>query len=360
MLLCLASGQDLEVQMNNHPYENLPSDAFWHQAISARNPLEISGLYQPKFQIRQNHNIATAGSCFAQHFGAALKQRDWQFLDEEPAPPILPEDLCIKNNFGLFSARYGNIYSARQMLQTLQRALGEFSPIDDAWVKNGKLLDPMRPRIEPEGYENKQELEDARDAHLAAVLRVIKNAKHFVFTLGLTEAWINIKDGLVYPICPGTFAGEFDETAHEFHNFTFRETYEDLVSFFELARKINPKIQFLLTVSPVPLTATASGEHVLTASFRSKSVLRAVCAEICDSFDFVDYFPSYEMVSAHPYKAMFFEPDMRSVSQFGVNYVMDRFFNAHGGAVVIPEEPPAKTSQSNPQCDEEILKGFAK
>ena len=36
-----------------------------------------------------------------------------------------------------------------------------------------------------------------------------------------------------------------------------------------------PKLRILLTVSPVPLTATAGDDHVLLATTYSKSVLRA-------------------------------------------------------------------------------------
>ncbi len=351
--------------MSDHPYRNLPDHAFWHQAISSRNPLDIAGLYRPKFKIRRHQKIATAGSCFAQHFSRALIRRNCVFVDEEPAPDMLPVDLHKDFNYGIFSARYANIYTPRQMLQTLQRAMGLFDPVDDAWVKNGKLLDPLRPMIEPAGYDDKQQLDDARNAHLAAVRRVFTKTKIFVFTLGLTEAWINKKDGMVYPMCPGTTGGEFDSDTHGFHNFTFKETYDDLAYFIKLARETRPDMKFLLTVSPVPLTATASGQHVLAASVRSKSVLRAVCAEICDAFDFVDYFPSYEAISSHPFKGQFFEPDMRAVSQSGVDFAMDMFFDAQGIAapskdIKNPGNDDKAKAAADLQCEEEILKSFAR
>ena len=347
--------------MNDHPYKNLPDSAFWREAVSLRNPTDIAEIYQPKFQIRQNQKIATAGSCFAQHFSKALKKRKCIFLDEEPAPDILPEALRRQFNYGIYSARYANIYTARQMRQTLDRAIGEFDPIDDAWVKADTLQDPLRPLIEPEGYENRHELDDARMSHLAAIRRVFGSARVFVLTLGLTEAWENTKDGLVYPMCPGTVGGEFDQSQHKFRNFTFREIYDDLSTFFKAARLLRPGMRFLLTVSPVPLTATASGEHVLSATIRSKSTLRAVCAELVDAYDYVDYFPSYELISSHPFKGFFFEPDMRAVSKAGVDFAMNTFFDAHGIQTEEPEPCDADgVDEIDIQCEEEILKGFAK
>src|SRR5689334_16646909 len=42
-------------------------------------------------------------------------------------------------------------------------------------------------------------------------------------------------------------------------------------------RELNAKVKLILTVSPVPLVATATHEHVLLASTFSKSVLRTAC-----------------------------------------------------------------------------------
>ncbi|MBL4806104.1 MAG: GSCFA domain-containing protein [Rhodobacteraceae bacterium] len=349
--------------MSDHPYTQLPTEAFWRESISMRHPMEISDIYRPKFSIDKTQKIATAGSCFAQHFSKALKQRGYNFIDEEPAPNILEGNLINKYNYEIYSARYANIYTARQMLQTLKRALGEFAPQDTAWYNNGRFFDPLRPLIEPAGYDSRAELDIARTAHLSAVKRVFESTDIFVFTFGLTEAWAHHVDGLVYPMCPGTVGGKFDPKLHKFHNFTFQENYDDMVEFIELARILQPNMRFLLTVSPVPLTATASGEHVLAATVRSKSTLRTVCAEICDHFEYVDYFPSYELISSPPFKGFFFEHDMRSVSATGVDFAMTTFFRAHADDDNIDKNEKIgapELAQNELQCEEEILKGFGK
>lgn len=349
--------------MDAHPYTNLPKRAFWHGSVSGRNCLDIKDVYDPKFEITQSHKIATAGSCFAQHFSRALRARGCNFLNTEPAPEILSSALCQKYNYGVFSARYGNIYTPRQMRQTLARAVGAFDPADQIWTKGNRFQDPLRPNIEPDGFESQQELHASRLAHLAAVRRIFQEADIFVFTLGLTESWVNTIDGTVYPLCPGTAGGVFDQGLHRLENFGFQDNFNDLTAFFDMAQEINPKIRFLLTVSPVPLSATASGSHVLAATVRSKSVLRAVCAEIVDAFDYVDYFPSYELISAPPFKGRFFEKNMRTVSDEGVDFVMNAFFDAHGILPIVPQKAEHKTDTkiySELQCEEEILASFSK
>ena len=91
-------------------------------------------------------------------------------------------------------------------------------------------------------------------------------------------------------------------------------------------RILNPEIKILLTVSPVPLTATATGHHVLLATQYSKSVLRAVAGDLSEMAKDIDYFPSYEIIAAPPTRAQFFAPNMRSVAPEGVALVMEHFF----------------------------------
>ena len=90
--------------------------------------------------------------------------------------------------------------------------------------------------------------------------------------------------------------------------------------------QMNPELHILLTVSPVPLVATASGDHVLVATQYSKSVLRAVAGDMARSHAQVDYFPSYEIIAAPPSRATFFEPNMRAIAGDGADLVMRHFF----------------------------------
>ena len=128
-----------------------------------------------------------------------------------------------------------------------------------------------------------------------------------------------------------------------FKNFRFSEVLNDTVDFLEMARGINPQMRFLFTVSPVPLTATATNQHVLPATVYSKSVLRAVCGEVMAACDYVDYYPSYELVASHPMRGTFFRPNMRNVTAEGVARVMDIFFNAHGDGQTAPPGPRNQT-----------------
>jgi hypothetical protein len=134
-------------------------------------------------------------------------------------------------------------------------------------------------------------------------------------------------------------------------------------AFIALAREKNPKMKFLLTVSPVPLTATATDQHVLPATIYSKSVLRAVAGALSQKHDFVDYFPSYELIASHPMRAMYYMPNLRNVAAEGVAQAMDVFFFAIGDQSADIERSdqatPVEASSDDLVCEEAILETFS-
>lgn len=341
------------------PYSKQPRRAFWASGVARRG---ITDIYRPRVALTDQTRVVCAGSCFAQHIGRQLKQRGLRFVDLEPPPPTFPAQDLHDYGFDLYSARYGNLYSVRQLVQLFERAEGRLVPTEDAWVEaDGRVRDPFRPTVEPGGFASIEEMHRDRAWHLAQVARLLDQCDLFIFTFGLTEAWECRADGVVLPVCPGTAGGSFDPARYQFRNFGFAEVLEDATRFIRYARRVNPDLKFLFTVSPVPLTATATDNHVLVASMYSKSVLRAVCGALVEGFEGVDYFPSYEIVAGHPSKARHYLPDLRGVALDGVEEVMGVFFAAHGMA---ERAEPVQTSadaqdetliQSDLICEEELL-----
>ncbi|WP_226554144.1 GSCFA domain-containing protein [Celeribacter naphthalenivorans] len=342
------------------PYDTLPASAFWRSGVAEAEPSAIKGLYLPKFPITRETKIMTAGSCFAQHVHRALVARNWAVIDTEtPVAPIAREVLN-RFGYGLYSARYGNIYTARQMLQLLREALGEFTPAEPIWTREGRYVDAQRPNVEPEGLERPEHVRQARRVHLRRVLRAVKEAEVFVFTLGLTEVWRHRDSGTVYPTAPGTLAGDYDPEHYEFHNFTLPELRKDLEQLRTLLVLLRPGIRMVLTVSPVPLTATASGKHVMVSTGYSKAVLRAAAGELADSYGDVDYFPSYELITNPAAQGRFYKDNLRSVTDEGVAAAMSMFFQAHDpkGAAYVAANTAAQGDEDEDDdlvCEEALI-----
>jgi len=341
-----------------HPYDDLPSDALWRTAVADPDPFDIAGMAKGVTQIAKTDAVATAGSCFAQHISRRLRTNGFRFVDVEPAPPGL-EQRSAEFGYGLYSARYGNIYTSRQLVQLLGRAIGKFKPQDNVWQTNGRFYDPFRPSIEPGGFSSAEEMLEVQAGHLQAVKRMFKRANVFVYTMGLTETWIDRADGAAYPTCPGTIAGHFDSERHAFVNLTHAEVMADMKAFLKRVWRINPGLRVILTVSPVPLTATASGQHVLPATTYSKSVLRAVAGELSATYPNVSYFPSYEIITAPVFGGQFFESNQRSVKSQGVDFVMKTFFREVcevPADTAAPARKPRKPVLAKPKADDfEVL-----
>ncbi len=325
----------MEKVTHQNPYETLPSDRFWKTGVAM--PIEQSGLgkpvlfkqlWHPKFTLNKNTQFATAGSCFAQHISHWLVHHDYRWIDAEPADEAMSHDARKAGHYGVFSFRTGNIYTAVLLKQWIFWALGITEMPDEMFEHDGVYYDPFRPSIPVQGYASKEALLIAREKTLSSIRTGLAGTDVFIFTLGLTEAWYHQQRGYVYPHCPGTLKGVFDPEQHGFVNYDYVCIKKDLRDALDAIKTINPHCRFILTVSPVPLTATASDEHVLTATLYSKSVLRAVAGDLAYQCEDVDYFPSYELISAYPIKARFYEKNLRSVTAEGVDFVMQHFGRA--------------------------------
>jgi hypothetical protein len=311
--------------LKKHPYIDLPERSFWSKAIASRHATEIADLFQGYSDLAKLR-VATAGSCFAQHIGRNLIKRGLPYMDMEPPPAILTAGEADRFGYGVYSCRYGNIYTTRQLRQLVDEVFSGRNPVDWIWQKGNRCFDALRPGVEPDGFSSEDEVRAHRRYHLARVKLMFETLDVFVFTMGLTECWTSTTDGTAYPTAPGVIAGTFRPESYAFANLRYPEIYEDASYVIGKIREVNPKSRFILTVSPVPLAATATDNHVLVATTYSKSVLRAVAGDLADDFDNVLYFPSYEVITGQPNRHAFYLPDMRNVAQAGVDHVMTHFF----------------------------------
>lgn len=310
-----------------NPYKIKPERAFWRASVGSRHYADLADLWEP-MPLRKSDRIATAGSCFAQHIGNNLAARGAAFMDMEPAPPVFASSAEARTwGYGVFSCRYGNIYTTRQLIQLFDEAHGNRTPLERVWQKQDRYFDALRVSVDPVGQDSPETVLALRLRHLEAVRRMFAELDVFVFTMGLTEGWENAEDGSMFAVAPGTVAGTYDPERHVFRNLRAAEIRTDMLAFWERLRAVNPGARMLLTVSPVPLAATATDNHVLVATTYSKSVLRAVAGELAEDVADIHYFPSYEIISSHPGRGMFFEPDLRNVNPFGVDFVMTHFFS---------------------------------
>jgi GSCFA family len=100
-----------------------------------------------------------------------------------------------------------------------------------------------------------------------------------------------------------------------------------------------------------------------------------VAGQLATELQDVDYFPSYEVITNPWASYLAYEPNMRSVTEEGVDLVMKTFFRAQGVSSVSDEAtdqpsrvkravvpsavyPERAESDSTAVCDEELLDAF--
>jgi len=343
---------DKEFKMKN-AYSELSKKNFWNPSVGNINPFDIQKICEPKFKINKSDKIATYGSCFAQHIGKNLKQRNCHWLVTEKAPEFINREIRNDYNYEIFSARTGNIYTTTLLRQWIENSFNN-QGITEIWEKDDRFYDPFRPTIEPNGFSTEKELIDSYRYTANCFQKSIVNSNVFIFTLGLTESWMNIENGYEYPISPGVAAGEFDPCKHIFINQDYPVVYNALKESILELNNINKNIKIILTVSPVPLIATKTGQHILSANTYSKSTLRAVAGDLAKQLEYVEYFPSFEIINSHIFRGIFFNHNQRTVNSHGIDFVMNHFFDSFFSSDFSKHPKPELSNK----CDEELIEAF--
>ncbi len=350
------------------PYRGIPGPQRWDRAFITGMPgtpgaADLIDPYAEQaagFRFDRQTRIVTAGSCFAQNIARRLRQLNYNFVMTEYDAALSPEANDAQRNT-MFSARYGNIYTVAHLYQLIERAYGRWTPQEAHWQVGDRFFDPYRPSVDAEGFGSLEDLKREREKHLDAVRAALENCDVFVFTLGLTEGWINRQDGAAYPVCPGCGFGTFDAEKYAFKNYTLDEINRDLRRAIAALRAVNPSVKVILTVSPVPLAATMEARHILLSTTYSKSVLRIACESVAREIADVDYFASFEIVNWGRQMSSYFTGDLRTVSESGVDHVMKIFFRYYAGEeITIAPAAALDTSATaiaskKMWCDDDLL-----
>ena len=147
----------------SHPYSDLPPEAYWRTGVASPPEGALNKVWQPKYAIKKSHQIASFGSCFAQHISRELTANGYNWLNAEQAPKYNRSNYAREYGYDVFSARTGNIYTTAQLRQWVEWAAGDATPPDEIWQSDGRFHDPFRPNIEPDGFASAHEVLQSRE-----------------------------------------------------------------------------------------------------------------------------------------------------------------------------------------------------
>ena len=258
--------------------------------------------------LSSSSHILTIGSCFAVELANAIRRLNLR-------GKIHPA---------------GTFYSTKTISQELRRSFNKWPEYytEPIWrVKEGFAHPFKDPKTFFSSLEELRAWSDSVDEEADRLLRA---ADIIVLTFGLTEVWQNSSTGAYFRQFP---CDQDMQADFAFKQLTVQEMLDDLDVIYRLiSRYTNASI--ILTVSPVPLGATFTNQHVCIANIESKSRIRAAVSEFVSTHHDVHYFHSYELVSTAERLSDFMREDGRHLHRHAADYIIHEFLRKFGDATV--------------------------
>lgn len=235
------------------------------------------------------------GSCFASNIGAKLIRLK------------LP---VLVNPFGVIYNPFSIAKSVKMMVMQDQLSQGDLFLQNGVWNSYSHHSSFSRMGAE-------ECLENINHSILSGST-ILRDSSHVVVTLGTSWAYKLKENGDIVANCHKTSAKEFERIF-----ISASETVDCLANMIHQVREVNPSVNFMLTVSPI--------RHLkdgLVENQRSKSSLIVACHELCRRFNFVSYFPSYEIMMDELRDYRFYDEDMVHPSALATDIIFNKFVEA--------------------------------
>ena len=267
-----------------------PSDA---DSQAARFSPIARPAFDAPFVIKPDDFVFTVGSCFARNIEKQLAANGFDFAARYFELSHDDSDFTGVDVSGVL-----NKYVVQSILNELRFAIDphtRWSQSNLVELSNGKWWDPhLNNTIAPASLDRVL----YRREKVTEYFKTAARADVFIMTLGLAEAWFDTTSRLYGNGVPPATIQRTEPNRFEFH----RLDYNQILTCLEAIRKLlmdhgNPDVNILVTVSPVALKSTFSGQDAMIANTYSKAVQRAAVEAFATAHSNVTYFPSFESVT---------------------------------------------------------------
>ena len=245
--------------------------------------------------ITHKDKLLAIGSCFSSNMGEFLHQRQFEILYDQ----------------------FGVLFNPVSIEKNIQNALEESVDEDLILERDGRFYHYDFPTNFMR--QDKAELLE----HLQSVQHAFSNrfykSNRLMITFGTAWVYRLISQNQIVANChkipQKAFTKELLDLQH------LKEHYTAL---FQDLKQRNPKLEILLTVSPVRHIKNGLHENNL-----SKSILLLLSNYLSGTFDYVTYFPAYELVIDDLRDYRFFGNDLIHPNSQAIDYVYERFQDAY-------------------------------
>ena len=293
----------------------------------------VAPVVRPKFALHDDDTFFCIGSCFARNIEEHLMYRGFAVRSMGIARPY-SEWPHRPNGFV-------NKFTTPSMLNELRWATGETcSPAACLVQDEGGWRDlQLAPGVGAVAYDAALE----RRGRVSEYFARIAHADVAIVTLGLVEAWFDRSADVYLNAPPNPWATRREPDRFALHVTSYATNVEHLRQIVTLLRAhARPGLRTIVSVSPVPMSETFTGEDVVAANAYSKATLRAAAEDVANEADDVQYFPSYDALTTTERRHAFRSDDELHVRDDAVETVTTSFLRAFG----------VERSRPHPEFDE--------
>lgn len=246
--------------------------------------------------INFDDNILLCGSCFVENIGEKLEYR------------------CFNTMINPFGILFNPVSLAKSLDIAMERRT--FTTVDTIFHNElyHSFFHHSRFSL-PDQKEHLRALNDASEkAH-----DFLKKTTKLIITLGTAWVYRHKERNLVVSSCHKIPQTDFEKSLLSVDEITavLSQTFERLLVF-------NPKIEIILTISPVRHIKDGFVENQ-----QSKSTLILAVKALREKFENIAYFPAYELLMDDLRDYRFYGDDMLHPSDVAVSYIWERFCDAY-------------------------------
>ena len=243
-------------------------------------------------QIDYNSNILLLGSCFSENIGEKF---DYHKFQSEINPfGILFHPIAIEN--------------------LITRSINKDFYTDNELINHTEMWSCFDAHSRLNSV-SKEDLENTLNQQIELMYQQIDEATHIIITLGTAWVYRHVASDKIVANCHKISQKEFLKEILSVDD--IEAALENIVA---LVRSINPKVNFIYTVSPVRHLKDGFVENN-----RSKAHLLSAIHKVVEPRKQLFYFPSYEIMMDELRDYRFYNQDMIHPNGLAIDYIWQKF-----------------------------------
>jgi hypothetical protein len=287
----------------------------WKSMVSRAAEPVVIAVATERVGIQRDDSFFCIGSCFAKNIekklvGAAYRVLSFQSYASGEAGPFFP---------------LPNIFNIRSIVNEFRWGLTDAKPAPEESIVADDQGYHYDPHSTVDTFRGPPDVVRKRRAGVTATVRLVRDCRFVVITLGLVEVWYDRQLGVYLNATMPRFLLDREPARYVLRVLDYNECVSGLEETWELLQRHGrPDLQIFLSVSPQPLAATFTSNDVLVANTYSKSTQLAAARDFTVRHANVHYLPNYESVTSSA-RRFAWKSDLRHVTEDMVNRVTGTF-----------------------------------